>query len=170
MSEEDLLLLSQIERVKRNIVRFINPETIVDKIRELIEESDEFDFKNKRNSKYISVKKPLFILSFDFKNCSHRFTYNEGEEVDGRSDLGGDYDYITERLHRTVTSKMSDFIVKKLTKSDEFAKVLRENGINPDMKKRPGSQPPMIMNFLTAAIFGITIDLKNNTIYLEYVV
>lgn len=168
LSKEDEILLAQIERIKKNITKFIKPEVLIEKIKGFIEESPAFDFKSKRNAKYINTKKPLFILTLNRKAITtYEFIYKEGEEVDGRAELVRDYDFINECLHETVISKVSDFISKKLKNNEEFMKVLDDNDI--EWRKLSKSQM-VLMGFLTASIFGITVDLKNNTIYLEYVV
>jgi hypothetical protein len=171
LSPEDEKLLQQIEYIKQNILNFIKPQVMVDRIREIIEGSKSFDFKSKRNSKYISTTKPLFILAMDRETaCEGRdysFRYKDGEPVDGRDDIREDYSFVARCIHEEITSLYSDFLVKQLTNDGEFLKILNDNNV--DGKKITAEQLRLI-NFVTAAIFGVTIELKQNIIYLEYVI
>jgi hypothetical protein len=171
LTEEDEKLLAQIQYIKQNILNFIKPQEMVDKIKEIIESSSLFDFKSKRNSKYISTTKPLFILTLDKalaeSSKKYNFSYKDGEDVDGRKELVSDYNFINECIHQEITSKYSDFLIKKLTDDDEFINVLNENNIDGEGITR---EQLRIISFVTSAIFGVTIELRQNIIYLEYVI
>jgi hypothetical protein len=171
LSEDDEKLLAQIEYIKKNILNYIKPEVMVDKIRQIIEESSLFSFKSKRNSKYINVYKPLFILSMDkelaIKQRQYSFIYQDGETVDNRHELMPDYDFINLCLQDEITSKYSEFLLRQLTDNNEFMKILNEQNI--DGKKISKKQLKLV-SFVTASIFGITVELRQNIIYLEYVI
>jgi hypothetical protein len=171
LTDDDEKLLGQIEYIKQNVLNFIEPLVMVNKLKEIIEASSVFSFKSKRNAKYISTSKPLFILSMDKdaseKKYDYEFVYEDGESIDERPELIRDYNFINTCLQREITSEYSNFLVKTLTDNEEFKKVLTINNIDPE--NITASQLTLI-SFVTAAIFGVTIELKANIIYLEYVI
>lgn len=170
LSEEDELLLKRIEYIKKNIVNFIKPTELIDEIKSVIESSRLFSFKSKRNAKYISTAKPLFIMSMDreaaCKAKDYEFNYNDGDNIEDRTDLEGDYQFIGNCIHEEITSKFSRFISEKLA-TDEFIKILEKNNVN---KGKISKEQISLISFVTASLFGITVELRTNTIYLEYVI
>lgn len=170
-SEEDLLF--QIERIKKNITFFIKPEVLVNEISEIIEQSELFSFKNKRNSKFINLSRPLFIITINKAKCKelygYEFHYTEGTMIDTNKALPAgildDYNFIERMVGEQIVSKYSDFLNSILVDDDKFLNFLEEQGIK---RSKINKELVKLISYMTVALFAITIELRNNIIYLEY--
>jgi hypothetical protein len=100
------------------------------------------------------------------KNRNYSFKYKDGMEVED-TNLVGDYNFINDCIHTEITSKYSEFLTDQLTNNEEFLKILNENSID---TKKISREQLRIISFVTASIFGVTIEIRQNIIYLEYVI
>lgn len=172
LTQHDIEEIDKIKRIKQNITKCIPNEKLIKIILEIIEESDYFSFKNARNKKHISLTRPLFVLKAENSlKKIHKFTYNDGEETieNGRlKDIyANDVIFIQHTVQKDIVSKYSEILKDMVTNEKEFKKILKENNI--DIKELKNELVEMA-EFITIAMFAIKVDLKSNTIYLEYAI
>lgn len=158
LDAEDEKLLQLIQIVKQNITTYIGKQKVVDSIKEIIENSEYFSFKSKRNAKYISLSKPLFIITADKAKISKDKNYTFTNSQD-------DYLVLHNLVQDEITSKYSKFLSDNIT-NESINKILIENNLT-DMEIK--EDLITLASFVTSAIFGINIELSNNIIYIEFV-
>ena len=88
MTREDEILLAQIEYIKKNIVTFIDKQKTIDKIIEIINNSDCFSFKSKRSLLSIDKNKPIFVITINKVKAEeiHKVEFDSLEQKEKKSD------------------------------------------------------------------------------------
>lgn len=169
MTREDEILLAQIEYIKKNIVTFIDKQKTIDKIIEIINNSDCFSFKSKRSLLSIDKNKPIFVITINKAKAEeiHKVKFDSLEQKEKKSD--DDYFTINKLIQKEITSKFSDFMKDEVLDKEKFKEILKENKVLFYDDKKVEEAMGMI-SFLTSMIFSTNIELKNNIIYLEYMI
>lgn len=155
LSPEDEKLLRFIQIVKSNISYLIGAENLVDKMREIINNSEHFSFRSKRNEKLISLSRPLFVLKFDRSQFDHTFEDENTDRV-----------YMQRLIQKEITSVFSEFLSTQIRNKELLNKLMDKYGI----EQKLSESDIMMLSFVTASIFSINIDFNTNLVYLEYVI
>ena len=156
LNKEDEQILKEIQIIKQNIAKYVGAKTIVDEIRNIIKESRYFSFTSKRTEKYISLSRPLFIVSINrelvTKDTGYVFT-----------ETPNDCSIISKLIQQEITSKYSNYI-SSIMRGEELKKIMTKNNIdvNDDLLE--------LTTFITSSIFGINIALNENIIYIEFAI
>lgn len=158
LNDEDEKLLQLIQIIKQNITSYIGKQNVVDKIKDIIENSEYFSFKSKRNAKYINLNKPLFIITANKEKITKDKNYTFKNSQD-------DYLILHNLIQDEITSKYSEFLSNKLT-TESINEILINKKLS-DIEIKDDLN--MLASFVTASIFGINIELANNIIYIEFV-
>ena len=173
MSDEEKKELILIQKVKSNIKHFVGIDNIIETISNLINESSYFSFFSERNKKYISKKKPLFVLKMNEKELSKVMDTsflkkNKGEFIiDGKTNVMYEKDliYIRDLVYTEVIKPYSDYLMTFLKDNDKFNKLIKDN-FDLDV-----SLIPMKTMLLTSSVtFAIKTDLATGKILLEYAI
>ena len=156
LSKEDEKLLKDIQIIKQNISRYIGADTIVNEIRNIIKESRYFSFTSKRTEKYISLTRPLFIISAN----REQITADTGYVF---TETPADCSILSRLIQQEITTKYSNFI-STVMRGDELKNIMIRNNIeiNDELLE--------LTSFVTSSIFGINIELKENIIYIEFAI
>ena len=158
LSEEDEKLLKFLQTVKQNISYIIGIDNIIDEIRNIINESSHFTFRSKRNERLISKAKPLFVLSVDLGKISKEYQYKFGK------DENKDCSLIQNLIQQEVTSVFSKYLSDTLRDKDVMNRLLEDNNV-----RHLNEEDLMLLNFITSAVFSVMVEMKTNTVYLEYI-
>lgn len=173
LSKEEKNELIIIQKIKTNVKYFVGIDNIIKKISNLIDESNTVSFYSERNKKYISKKKPMFILKLNRKNIDRNFDYYNSDGTDlyvnGKTNpkYEGDITYIQNKINEEVISPYSAYLVDFLTNNEKFTKLLKDNGVNPN---NVTDDKLKLITMTSAVMFAIKVDLKNEKIFLEYAV
>lgn len=158
LNEEDEKLLRFIQTFKNNINSLIGGELLIDKMRNIINNSEHFSFRSKRNEKLISLSKPLFVLTFDQNKIS--------KELDYKFDNSNkDIIFLQKLIQQEITSIFSQFLSEKIRDKEFMKKILDKYNIT-----NISEDELILLSFVTASIFSINIDLKTKLVYLEFVI
>ena len=172
LTKSDKELLAIIDKIRNNIVSYVSIERIIDELRGIINESECYAFKNKRSSKFISTKAPLFVLEANLeviaKKYNHKFLPLSGYNPMAPTPYKADFDVLNRAIQDEITSKYSQFITTLLSDDEEFGKILANAGITGEQLLSKSDS--VIMTFVVASIFGTNIELMNNIVYLEYAI
>ena len=158
LNEEDEKLLRFIQTFKNNINSLIGGELLIDKMRNIINNSEHFSFRSKRNEKLISLSKPLFVLTFDQNKIS--------KELDYKFDNSNkDIIFLQKLIQQEITSIFSQFLSENIRDREFMKKILDKYNIT-----NISEDELILLSFVTASIFSINIDLKTKLVYLEFVI
>jgi len=158
LSEDDEKLLEGFIRIKRTIMSFFKIEGIVAKLKELIIDSEIFNFTSKRAEKFIDLKKPVFTMIIDREKALEKFPSefsNEESEIN----------WLTNCLYQEIILVFSSFLVDSVTKNDDLNESLQEI-----FKEEIPNELIELSTSILSSIFGIRFDLEKNLIHLEYII
>jgi len=175
MSQDEREELILIQKIKSNVKYFVGTEKIIEKISELIDDSNTVSFSAERNRKYISKKNPLFILKVNKNKIKEKLVYFDNDEkcndyfVDNHLNQKYEKDvtYIQDHIREEIIEPYSKWLLDFLLDNEKFMNICKENGLeeiklNKDILK--------LIITTSAVMFAIKVDLKNNKVFLEYAI
>jgi len=175
MSQDEREELILIQKIKSNVKYFVGTEKIIEKISELIDDSNTVSFSAERNRKYISKKNPLFILKVNKNKIKEKLVYFDNDEkcndyfVDNHLNQKYERDvtYIQDHIREEIIEPYSKWLLDFLLDNEKFMNICKENGLeeiklNKDILK--------LIITTSAVMFAIKVDLKNNKVFLEYAI
>lgn len=172
MSQEEKEELILIQKIRQNIKYFVGPENIVSKLVSLIDDSEHFKFINERNRKYISKKKPLFIIVLkpeSIKDVDLLYLKQPNKDdffINNRTNVkyNNDIEWIQSKVYQEIIRPYSDYLMEYLTDNEKFNAILKENGID---NTKISKETIRLITMTSSVMFAIKVDLKNDRIYLE---
>ena len=175
MSKNEREELILIQKIKSNVKYFIGIDNIIQKIIELIDNAETVSFASDRNRKYISKKQPLFVLKINKKNIPEKLVYANNTNADNdyfiENHLNPKYENdvktIQNHIQEEVVEPYSKWLMDYLMDNDKFMKLCKENGLN---ELTLDENTLRLILRISAVMFAIKVDLKNNKVFLEYAV
>lgn len=154
MIDGNINLLSNDERdelkkaleIKRDLMSYLNITTFIDKVRDIIDQSEQFDFRSKISRLYIDERQPSFTLKIKDDE-----TYKQllnGDEKDSRNE-------VSKMLQTDVIKNISKLLTDCLDNEDSDL----FEGISEEIKE-----------FVIANIYVVRTNLKDNNIQLYFFV
>jgi len=125
LNEEDYEILDKVIQIKKHIMSYYSKEKIVDKIKEIIINSEVVNFRNERSSKFISTKRPVFTLKVDKKKSYD--IYDGGDFFNNKEEV----DYFNNIIYHEVINNVSTFLIESYNDIDD--NIL--DGISPEKIK-----------------------------------
>lgn len=165
LTGSDIDILRKIEHIRMNFGRFIDKKEIIDSIKDIIDNSKFFAFKNERVKKYISLNAPSFIIAADYKSINDELSKDILATASRNQNTA--VTEISRLISSEITSKASDIIIEKMKDSDEIAKIFGSKDIALEDETLEIFESA---SFFIASIFGITCNFKENTIVIEMVI
>lgn len=144
-SEEDVNELEQIQKLRRNILKNIGIKNFIDLIRDLIDQSDDFEFTSASKRKFININTPIFVIRK--KNYTYKASNAEQED--------NEINQIVKDITYQILDKTTNSILS-IIETDEELKELYGN-INENLK-----------GLLWTTVFEVKVSLEDNIIYLRY--
>ena len=154
LAEEDEKALQFIQTVKQNLSSILGADNIINDIRKIINKSDHFAFRSKRNEKLISKTRPLFVLTYDV----NKLVADYGQQSTS------DINLIRNLVQDEITSVFSRNLSSMLRDKDVLHELIENSGF-----KGIDESLLIMMPFITTAIFAINVELSTGIVYLEYV-
>lgn len=131
MTPERLQKINEIRLIRNNISNFVSRRSQIDKIVEIIDGCETFNFKKARNRK-VSIHMPLFVMTWDWPEVEERLNYKSMRAKYEKISLK-DYTYkVAKKFKRD-----EDFIAKLATKEIlyPYANWMTEYLVNMDLFK-----------------------------------
>lgn len=147
-TKEDKEELSQLQNIRRHILKNIGINNFINMMREIIDESKEFEFTSATKRKFININTPIFTI--------RKIGYKVDEKKINQSNyINNEISKIVNEINKDIlshtTAKILDFI-----KTDEHLKEIYSN-INEDLK-----------DLMWTTVFEIRCSIKDNIIYIRY--
>lgn len=147
-TEDDKNELEQIQKMRRNILKNIGIANFIDLIRNLIDDSEHYEFTSASKRKFININTPIFTIR------KKDFVYNEK-----------DYKYqknIDDKINEIV-AEINKEILDKTTES-----ILLIINSDAELKELYGEINKTLRGLLWTTVFEIKVSLKDNIIYMRY--
>jgi Na+-transporting NADH:ubiquinone oxidoreductase subunit NqrF len=147
-TEGDMELIENVNKVKKHLISYYSKEDLVDTIKELIDNSDNIKFKNKRAKKFININTPVFMI-----------TVKDIDEDDFRKE-DKLIQFMSNTIYDEIIDKFSDYFIEE-DYPEEFVtdnpELLQEDGTLRDITK-----------IIISSIFSMRFEVKTHSVYLEY--
>ena len=158
LTDEDIQLMDDINKIKKHILTFFNPEVLVDKIRGFIKDSDILDFNNARSEKFINVRRPVYVIKLDKEKALEKYPLKRGRFLNESDEI----EWITSCVYEEVIRPFSKFLADALRDDEDL-----DESLSNIFTEIPQDVIDLGM-FLMSSIFGIKIDKQQYLVHLEY--
>lgn len=147
-TEGDMELIENVNKVKKHLISYYSKEDLVDTIKELIDNSDNIKFKNKRAKKFININTPVFMI-----------TVKDIDEDDFRKE-DKLIQFMSNTIYDEIIDKFSDYFIEE-DYPEEFVTD------NPELFQEDGTLRD-ITKIIISSIFSMRFEVKTHSVYLEY--
>lgn len=147
-TDNDINELEQIQNIRKNILKNIGVKNFIDLIRNLIDDSEDFEFTSATKRKFININTPVFTIrkkNYKFDESKYKTQKSKDEEIN--------------RIIKDITLQILDkttLAILTIINSDE------------ELKKIYGDINETLKNLLWTTVFEIKVSLKDNIIYMRY--
>lgn len=147
-TEDDMELIENVNKVKKHLISYYSKEDLVDTIKELIDNSDNIKFKNKRAKKFININTPVFMIMV--KDINEDDFRKEDKLIQ----------FMSNTIYDEIIDKFSDYFIEE-EYPEEFVKD------NPELFQEDGTLRD-ITKIIISSIFSMRFEVKTHSVYLEY--
>lgn len=147
-TEEDKNDLELIQRMRRNLLKNIGIKNFIELIRNLIDDSEHYEFTSASKRKFININTPIFTIR------KKDFIYNE-KDFKSEKNKDDKINEIVYEINKEILDNTTNAIIS-IINSDEELKSLYGN-INESLK-----------GLLWTTVFEIRVSLKDNIILMRY--
>ena len=147
-TDNDINELEQIQNIRKNILKNIGIKNFIDLIRNLIDDSEDFEFTSATKRKFININTPVFTIrkkNYKFDESKYKTQKSKDEEIN--------------RIIKDITLQILDkttLAILTIINSDE------------ELKKIYGDINETLKDLLWTTVFEIKVSLKDNIIYMRY--
>ena len=147
-TDDDINELEQIQNIRKNILKNIGVKNFIDLIRNLIDDSEDFEFTSATKRKFININTPVFTIrkkNYKFDESKYKTQKSKDEEIN--------------RIIKDITLQILDkttLAILTIINSDE------------ELKKIYGDISESLKDLLWTTVFEIKVSLKDNIIYMRY--
>ena len=149
--QEDLENLNKFVSYRNNLMYSIGIDNFINKMREIIDQSEYFEFRSLKSRTYINKERPIFILKIK-NDYNKKFEGKNFSDTKVADEITSE---ITELLQKSIIDRMSEFIINHINTNEELKKIFE-------------SFDSTLKNLCATNIFGIRNSIMDNMIYLEY--
>lgn len=144
LNKEEIKQLKNALEIKRDIISYLNMESFIDKTRDIIDNSETFEFRNSSSRLYIDKRQPVFVLKLKDENALREMV----KRRDARDEVAKLLQIeIIQNISRLLTDCIKD------DKSDLFLGI-----------------PDEIKEFVISNIYVIRCNIQENNIQLFFFV
>ena len=148
ITDEDIKEMNMILEMKKSLLNLIGLENFIDFMRDIIDNSEHFEFTSDIKRKFIDKNNPIFLIRMKDLQIDKKKT--------------DDISYQNSKLSE-ITSFIKEDILKKTTKY--FVDYANNND---KLKKQFDDIDGFIQNIMWTTMYEIKISLVDNIIYLKY--
>ena len=153
-TNDNLLTTEEIEAVKklyeskRNILSYLNMDEFINKVSDLIDQSDTFSFRSSTSKYTINKVRPVFVMKIIDEKL-----LNQMLEIEKTDDTGEmkTLDALTVVLNEKIIKEISKILTDQFSEHDEELFV---------------DVPESLKKFIISSIFSIRFSVKDNNIQL----
>jgi hypothetical protein len=147
-TEEDTQELEQIQKMRKNILKNIGLSNFIDLIRNLIDDSEDFEFTSASKRKFISLNTPIFTIR------KKGYIYDE-KRLSKKSEQSIEINKIVKEINEQILDKTTLAILTIINEDETLKKIYGD--INETLR-----------GLLWTTVFEIKVSLKDNIIYMRY--
>lgn len=172
LTEDDYREIEDIKEIRKRLLAYINIEVLIEKIREIIDESDYVSFKNERSKKFIDKRRPIFYITID---KSKIFKSDEYKHSKTFSSADKEASYYSNIVYKEVINKTTTFINDSLKNSkdnetEELKEYIMSTSLFKDDLPKDDESFYSRMSILSM-MFGMRLENDNkNNIALEMLI
>lgn len=144
LDNESLKTFLELESRRQEILSVVNAGDLIDKLRELVDETPHMDFKDLRARKHISNSK--IMLKLKYREDLYSVVKKTNDEV---------HTYVEDNITKPFTAWLNEKIEGNVDVA-EMLKNVRESDIK-------------VYNFVCGTVFGIAIDLTRRIVNVTYI-
>ena len=161
MNDRELFIIA--ERVKESIANFIDRKVMIQKIRELIDNSEVIEFYSQRTRKYISLTRPVFIVRVNESEFKKKYN----RELTETNEI---YDLLNNIIFEDIIRNYTKFLLD-IVRSDKFTTALRSKLKNMNCQIDPALLEDLseLSEFAVSSSFQTLMKLDTNMIHIVYV-
>ena len=152
LKTEEVEIFKKLHRSKIEVYKN-NKDEIMDHLIQLVVEAEHLNFISNRDKKAPDFKKPIIRFKFNEESILQNHPHRKDKKY--RKDIIKDY------IIKYVTTKFTDFILKKI-EGDENINLILDN-----LKKKYPEKKDHIKNFIVESIFRISISNTSEVAYIE---
>ncbi|AMS01293.1 hypothetical protein AR9_g209 [Bacillus phage AR9] len=153
LNQSDIENIVKVNKIKKDITSFFDMDLFINKMRDIIDESEHFDFRSKTSRLYIEKERPNFILKYVSDELTNKINSVQGSDPEETESI--QIDIITEYIFNDVISKFSTFVTDCIKDTEKL------NDLFSDI-------PDDIKDILISNIYTIRPDIKGNNIQVLY--
>lgn len=142
LDENELEQVKKVMQIKKNIISYLDMETFIDNARDIIINSNTFDFRSAASKLYIDPSRPIFILKIKDQN-KLKTIQNSQKPIDE----------VNKYLQEEIIKKISKELTDSIKNSDD--------GLFKDV-------PEELKEFIISNIYVIRSNVKENNIQLFF--
>ncbi|ALN97945.1 hypothetical protein Bp8pS_266 [Bacillus phage vB_BpuM-BpSp] len=147
LDKEDIKALTDFVQIKRDIATYFDMELFTDKMKEIIEKSEVFEFRSRNAKKSINSKSPVFILKIKDNNI-----YNE---LLSYSDTKEQIDKVNKIIFKEILDNMSRFITECIMEEEKTSELFVD-------------LPDDLKTFFITNIYSTKSNIEGNNIQISY--
>ena len=140
--------MNEFLKIKKSLKSCMDVNIFINKMKEIIDESENFSFRSERSKKFIDKNNPEFILTYKKLNTKNIDTSKV-------SDMNKLTEKVTNIVFDEILSKASEFITESITDKEKFDQLFK------DIPEEFSSKN--IFN-----IYTIRVSIKDNAIIIKY--
>jgi isoleucyl-tRNA synthetase len=167
LTDEDYQQMSEIKEIRKRLLSYINIETLIEKIRDFIDESEYLDFKSKRSKKFIDTKRPVFYILIDKDKSLESEKYKPKRNKFKSADE--EASYYTNIVYGEIITKVTEYINNTIRDSKdkegaELKEFMKESSLFDDLEFEDERD---VENFykrvgIISMMFGVRLNKENN--------
>ena len=116
--------INDIISIKKTLKSCIDVKSLVEKMKDLIGKSKDFEFRSKRAEKFINLEDPTFILKCNLLKEFEGITPEKVRKLDPKK-IDKLTDKITKLVDKQITSKVSDFLTECVTDKNKYENIFK---------------------------------------------
>jgi len=147
-TEEDMQELQQAQDLRKNILKNVGIKNLIDIIRDIIDNSKDYEFTSATKRKFISTNTPIFtIRKKDYKP--------DPKKIKNQTYIDNEIDNIVREINREILTNITDKIIQLIQEDEKLKEIY--NNLSEDLK-----------DIIWSTVFEIRCSIQDNIIYLRY--
>lgn len=145
--------MTKLNSIKRTLKSCIDMDVLIDKMKKIIDESEEFSFRSERAKKFINKNDPTFILSCSLLDKFKGLNPKDLSKLDTNK-VSKLTDDITKLVNDKITSNVSNFINECVLDKEKFDSLFK-------------NIPEEFSDILLTRIYIIRVSIVDNSVVVK---
>lgn len=150
--EEDLKQLLDVMAIRSNLMAYIGIENLINEIKDVIDNSETFEFRSLNAKKFIDKNKPTFVIKVNPNKIEYFLNKYKDKDIEKY------INEISSLVGNEIISESSKIINKFIDGNDELVDLLKEYDTS-------------ITDLVLSNIYSIKVgNISDNIIYLQIII